>query len=48
MYLQLTPDQIEGIRQFEKDRAEIIARVMAKYKLVNGKWAKIEIDKKKK
>jgi hypothetical protein len=46
--MSLTHEQIEGIKQFEKDRAEIINRVMAKYKVVNGKWVKIEIDKKKK
>lgn len=39
---QLTRQQIEGIKQFEKDRAEIIARVMSKYKLINGKWIKIK------
>lgn len=46
--MSLTPEQIEGIKQFEKDRVEIINRVMAKYKVVNGKWVKIELDKKKK
>jgi len=46
--MSLTPKQIEGIKQFEKDRSEIINRVMAKYKVVNGKWVKIELDKKKK
>ena len=39
---QLTPEQIEGIKQFEKERAERIDRVMAKYKLVNGKLVKIK------
>lgn len=38
----LTPEQIEGIKQFEKDRAERIARVMSKYVLVNGKLVKIK------
>lgn len=42
MYIQLTREQIEGIKQFEKDRAERIARVMAKYKLINGKWVKLK------
>lgn len=42
MHLQLTPEQIEGIKQFEKERAEIITRVMSKYKLINGKWVKIK------
>lgn len=39
---QLTPEQIEGIKQFEKDRAEIISSVMSNYVLINGKLVKIK------
>lgn len=41
----LTPEQVEGLKQFEADRAEIIARVMSKYRLVNGKLVKIQLTK---
>lgn len=45
----LTPEQIEGLKQFEAERKERIKRVMDLYVEVNGKLVnKNKLDKKKK
>lgn len=45
----LTPEQIEGLKQFEYERKERIKRVMDMYVEVNGKLIKKnKLDKKKK
>lgn len=45
----LTPEQIEGLKQFEYERKERIKRVMDLYVEVNGKLVKKnKLDKKKK
>lgn len=45
----LTPEQIEGLKQFEAERKERIKRVMDLYVEVNGKLVKKnKLDKKKK
>lgn len=45
----LTPEQIEGLKQFEAERKQRIKRVMDMYVEVNSKLVKKnKIDKKKK
>lgn len=44
--MSLTPEQIEGLKQFEAERKERIKRVLAKYYEINGKLVKTKPNEK--
>ena len=43
---QLTPEQVEGLKQFAEERKERINRVLAKYSEINGKLVKTKPNEK--
>ena len=44
--MSLTPEQIEGLKQFEAERKERIKRVLSKYSEINGKLVKTKPNEK--
>lgn len=43
---QLTPEKVEGLKQFETERKERIKRVLSKYSEINGKLVKTKPNEK--